>query len=142
VLQCVAVCCSVLQCVATRVLPLEYSQPPSTEVLQRLVWASCNTLHHTAPHCNTLHHTATHLCLCWSAPTTRVSALHDARSASSVLQCGQVCCTIDRELYRTTSSNIEHSSRGSSVLQHGAVRCTLFSLLQSEKRANLARSSH
>jgi len=72
-LQCVAVCCSVLQAqelaakgcfTATHCVSLQHTA------------SHCNTLQHTATHCNTLQHTATHcvsfavsirlFCLCWS----------------------------------------------------------------------------
>ena len=51
-LQCVAVCCSLLQCVAASV---------DVSVATRDVYTAthCNTLHHAASHCNTLQHSAT-----------------------------------------------------------------------------------
>ena len=59
-LQHVAVCCSVLQCVRCRYL--HYAAPHTAthcNTLQHTV-THCNTLQHTATHCNTLQHTATH----------------------------------------------------------------------------------
>jgi len=64
-LQCVAVCCSVLQCVCCSVLQSA---------------TLCNTLQHSATLCNTLQHTATRMPRIVVAP------------CCSVLQC--VCCSV------------------------------------------------
>jgi len=61
VLQCVVVCCSVLQCGAVCCIyifvVMERAKPTALFVLLLLY---CNTLQHTATHRNTLQHTATH----------------------------------------------------------------------------------
>jgi len=60
VLQCVAVCCSALQCAEL--------QHTVTRMIDAWLWrlrcdsifTHCNTLQHTATHCNTLQRTTTH----------------------------------------------------------------------------------
>jgi len=61
VLQCVAVCCSVLQCkhLNSRVAHMIESCCIFEQGSSHLR-PHCNTLQHTATHCNTLQHTATH----------------------------------------------------------------------------------
>ena len=59
-LQCVAVCCSVLQCVAdTNNGMSAFFLMTYCSTLQHTA-AHCSTLQHTAAHCSTLQHTATH----------------------------------------------------------------------------------
>ena len=62
-LHCVAVCCSVLQCVVSSLLELMLKKV-SPEVLQHTAahytTLHRNTLHYTATHYTTLQHTATH----------------------------------------------------------------------------------
>jgi len=53
VLHCVALCCSVLQCVAV-------CDSNARATHRYCVVVCCNVLPHTATHCNTLPHTATH----------------------------------------------------------------------------------
>ena len=60
VLQCVVVCCNVLQCLqAQHDLPVEDRRSIATRrsTLQHCA-TRCNTLHHSAAQCNTLQHTA------------------------------------------------------------------------------------
>jgi len=64
VLQCVAVCCSVLQCVA--VSPyfwIEFRLPASDHNTLQHTATHCNTLQQPRTHWNTLHHTAIYIVL-------------------------------------------------------------------------------
>jgi len=85
VLQCVAVCCSVLQalrCTSNQSSePCEmaqYSHPQHTAThcnpLQHTA-VHCNTLQYTATHCSTLQHTATH-CNTLQHTATHCNTLH------------------------------------------------------------------
>jgi len=56
VLQCVAVCCSVLQCAAILLRRMVYALPQGTSVME-LITCTATILQHTA---TILHHTATH----------------------------------------------------------------------------------
>jgi len=58
VLQCVAVCCSVLQFVSKMTMKLTFGTP-HRETIGWETKGHCNTLQHTATHCNALQHTAT-----------------------------------------------------------------------------------
>ena len=68
VLQCFAVCCSVLQYALQRVAVTRtsYAQMKCTtrhrygDLISQHTATHCNTLQHTATHCNTLQHTAKH----------------------------------------------------------------------------------
>ena len=56
--QCVAACCSVLQCVAVLYLYFLCAESFGFVCLLHVVMELCNTLQHTATYCNILHHTA------------------------------------------------------------------------------------
>ena len=113
VLQCVAVCCSVLQCCsacsvlqccsayrvlqclsvsASLCLPMELL---STYMISSIVprTAYCNTLQHTATHCNTLQHTAntaTHYNILQHAATRCDTLQHTATHTE--IQCEVLSC--------------------------------------------------
>jgi len=67
IIGCVALCCSVLQCVATQctIFAISLFCNKTKERNSKYSTLYCNTMQHTATRCNTLHHTAPH-----SAPNT------------------------------------------------------------------------
>jgi len=92
VLQCVAVCCSVLQCVCFNQGLCMQSDPALTLTRRvgfdfmhkpRLKHTRCNTLQHTEIRCNTLKHSATHK----SKPTLLVSVALCCRVFQGVAGC-------------------------------------------------------
>ena len=103
--MCVAVCCSVLQCVAVR----EHSENvgllrgnqscllPSCATSSRSGGEIPHTLQHSAIQCNTWQHTATHCNTLQQQSTlcgfARVS-LQRVAVCCSVLQCVAVCCIV------------------------------------------------
>ena len=94
VLQRVAVCCSVLQCVAMCTIPRtlhlsngmrsEGSVASYIKILQHTA-THCNTLQHTATHCITSQHVASYICFF-------VCKLPRVAVCCNVLQCVAVCC--------------------------------------------------
>jgi len=110
-LQCVAVCCSVLQCVAVRehsgnvgllrgnqssLLPsCAASSRSGGGILHNLQHSAthCNTVQHSTTHGNTRQHTATHCDNCpRSVDSTVLQCFIAARC--SVLQCVALCCSV------------------------------------------------
>ena len=69
-LECVGVCCSVMQTVAVSWWESLCEFKP-----MRHAATCCNMLQHAATHCNTLQHTATH-CNAWQRTTTHCIILH------------------------------------------------------------------
>jgi len=94
VLQCVAVCCSVLQYIAVRerVHAKNATRAPGQRAKTNHldVHSVCSvSLQHNATHCNTLQHTATHRNALVNRTCVNLSIY-----TFSVLQCVAVCCSV------------------------------------------------
>ena len=124
----VAVCCSVLQCVAVcgSVLQSEHLDLLQCSRANRVKWqGTCKTLQHTATHCNTLQQHIRSTSIQSDKPC-------EVAQCCSVLQCIAVCCSVlqcvaVRALRSTSTQPSEpcEAAQCCSVLQCVAVCCSV-----------------
>ena len=126
-LQRVAVCCSVLQCVAVRcsngtaphiIGPCHVYIHLALQCVAACCSDStvpyCTTLHHIASHCNTLRHTAAH---CYT--------LHHSVPHCSTLQHTATHCNTPGSLpLIRIMTALQHTTTHSIILQHTAAHCS------------------
>jgi len=139
-LQCVAVCCSVLQCVAVRgrvyvgystisslnMLFKQHIQGQHTathcNTLQHTT--ECNTLQHTATHCNTLQPTATHCNMLFKqhiqGAHCGVPYIHSATHCNTLPHTATHCNTLLNARHYNT---LQHTATHCDTLQHTATHC-------------------
>jgi len=126
VLQCVSVCCSVLQCAGIRQLRI-FFLPNFTRSIEFAIWgqvwrmrclqtlqhtvANCNTLQHTATHCNTLQHTETH------CNTLQHTATHCNTMQHTSTHCNTPQHTVKHSKHCNTR---QHTATHCNTLQHTA----------------------
>ena len=131
-LQCVAVCCSVLQgndairhkIVYRKSLFVSMKACMTSLTLQHTA-AHCSTLQHTATHYTTLHHTATHCNTLQRTATQTMPCLRQFHVSSCHVS-GVKCQTWRRPIFVYQDITLQHTATHCNSLQHTATHCTYF----------------